>query len=206
VGGTLLLLLWGAAGRAQDPGAQGRAQGPGAGAPVPGQLGQLGEDGLARPPGEAALATRGLPGADVDAIARIHELNQRQLEHARLGEERAASARTRALGRRMLETHHQIEQQLALFLRENGMTVSELPGRIATAGVDGRDQLHTIAADRFDREFAQVMARDGDDLLSVMRASREATTNADLRKLLRGLETALARHVRSAQALEERTR
>lgn len=153
---------------------------------VPGQN-QGNQPGRPTPPTPSMMDSSGAPNESPQQIKDkmfVHEAIEGGLAEIALGNlaaEKSTNDDVRAFGKRMVEDHTKLNQQLAQVADTIGARAPKKMGKDQQAQYD---KLAALSGDDFDREYITLMVKDHHEDLHEMRVEARTTQDADLKTVL----------------------
>jgi putative membrane protein len=116
-----------------------------------------------------------------DVLARLHEVNQKQIAIGQLAQKRARSADAKTLATTVVDDHTTLDEMVRTFARQQQLDLPEPSPSVTTADA----ALAELAFDpSFDTRFARATMDESARAVTAATAAHQASHDAALRKLL----------------------
>lgn len=140
--------------------------------------------------------------ATSDVLVKIHEANQKEIQMAKMAEQKGKSKDVIAYAKMIVKDHTAADQKVMAFAKKHKV---ELPAATAPAKHE-----HAAAMERggpdFDAHFTQGMLEDHKKTIAELTQIRETTGDARLKALIAELLPALKKHEAAAQKLVDKAK
>jgi len=150
-----------------------------------------------------------LSANDVKIVARLHHVNQMEIELGKLGQ-KTGSAAVKSYSETLEKDHQSADTDLTAFAKKHGLTTIPADKPDTDAGrQEQKDMtaavahLKTLKGPEFDREFLNMMVSSHDKEIARIDLAIGTTTDPDLQTLLKSVKPALQRHADQARELQK---
>lgn len=138
------------------------------------------------------------------ALAKVHHVNQMEIEMAKLAMEKGASREVRAYAERLMRDHQMSDRKLLSFASSKNIPVENFA--VLTAEQQAReravsDQLHAATGSSFDRLYLQKMAEGHSDSINDLSQAIEQLPDRAERNFLAKIRPIVGQHERLANIL-----
>jgi putative membrane protein len=159
-------------------------------------------------PGNTAAPTAGTEG-DLDVVTKVHQANQKEIEMAQMALDKAESPKVKAYARKLLTDHQAADKKLMAYVDKKSLDRSKVEqtatGPAATpSSDDAHKRLMSATGADFDREFVNMMLDEHDKAIDLVKSSKDAVTDRQLRALLGSVLPKLEQHRKMARDLSEK--
>jgi putative membrane protein len=157
--------------------------------------------------GTPAARTDETPGDDLALIQKVHAANEKELELAYLAADKSHSQKVKSYARKLVSDHKAMDRQLMTYARRKGLSTkleqasASTGGGATTEGSDMRARLNGETGREFDQDFVATMVDEHDKAIALIRSSRDAATDPQLRDIFELALPKLEKHRKMAQDL-----
>lgn len=148
-----------------------------------------------------------LTDAELQVMAKLHHVNQMEMDIGKVAAERARSADVKAFAARLVKDHTQADAKLTELAKKRDVTIPE-----PTAKDDAEkkqmddekttmDRLKQLEGEEFDREFATAMVAGHTNALKLVTEAKNQVKDPQLLALVKSMEPALKKHLAAATKL-----
>jgi putative membrane protein len=145
--------------------------------------------------------------SDARLIAVLHHVNQDEIAAGKLAQQKGQSAEIKQYGRQLIDDHTKSDADVKAAAKKAGISMSESAltkhdKEMMRVDKNKMDQLKKLSGAEFDRTFAQVLAKDHDHMISMLRDHKDDLKSADLKQLVDNTLPVLERHKDMAEKAE----
>jgi predicted outer membrane protein len=167
----------------------------------------------AKTPGneKAAQPTQAQKQFEQQTLAKLHLINQHEIDAGNLAKERGQSDQVKNYGETLVTDHQQLDSNVTSFAERNEIT---LPGaQEGKAQLDKMQQKHQAMAERlkslsgaqFDRAFVTAMVQGHQQAIQQVRTALNQAQDEQFKNLLTDTLPVLQKHLQLAQQLQGQT-
>lgn len=157
---------------------------------------------------QESMRTPAKVGADADILAKIRDINEREIGLGLLAQDRGSTLKVRSYGQRMAVQYRDEDREISALAKQLGVTVE--PTKPAASEEDQKDALRKKAGDRvhtksgtqFDTDFLHTVEQDHREAMKELRAAEARVSQAVLRNFLERKIMILQTHLDAAVAAE----
>ena len=149
----------------------------------------------------AGASTSSLSPADAEFVLRVADGGNAELALGELAQTNAASAAVKEFGRRMVEEHTRLNQELASLAEQRGLSAPTLPSSINQSVAAA---LGTRTGAAFDRAYLDEQAAAHQMTLTLFRNAADNADDQALRAFARSHVGIIQQHLDRAQTLSRR--
>jgi predicted outer membrane protein len=171
------------------------------------------ESAGAKTPGneKATQPTQAQKQFEQQTLAKLHLINQHEIDAGKLAQERAQSDQVKNYGETLVTDHQQLDSNVTSFAEHNEIA---LPGaQEGKAQLDKMQQKHQAMAERlkglsgaqFDRAFVSAMVQGHQQAIQQVRSALNQAQDAQFKSLLTDTLPVLQKHLQLAQQLQGQT-
>lgn len=143
--------------------------------------------------------------SDDQLLGTLHRINRMQIEAGRMAEKNAAARAVKRYGKTLVREHGRADRDLASYARKTGVDLdAALPAGMNTELTAARTKLNnlqTLHGSVFDQDFANLMVRDHQRAIALVRQGRAQVNDPRLKSMLSQMETELRAHKQTAASL-----
>ena len=140
-------------------------------------------------------------------VAKLHKSNQKEIQAAQIGVERAQSPEVREFAQQVLRDHQQNDQRLMQMAQERGISLT-MPGERTEKqrteewrAQQQLAQLQQAEGAEFDRQFLQLMAESHGKSANMLRQARQNVEDPAVSSIVRQSLPVIQRHEMRANSL-----
>jgi putative membrane protein len=136
---------------------------------------------------------------DARLVAVLHNVNQDEIAAGKLAQQKGQSADIKDYGRQLVEDHTKADADVKAAAKKAGISISDSAlakhdQEMMRVDKNKMDQLKKMSGAEFDRTFAQVMAKDHDHMISMLRDHKDDLKAAELKQLVDNTLPVLEQH------------
>jgi putative membrane protein len=129
-----------------------------------------------------------------DVVERLHVSNLREIEAGKLASAQAGALDVRQYGEHLMKDHTLADKELGELAQRNGIS-------LPAADASNLENLRGLRGAEFDRAFLNMMVRDHQNAIHMVRTAQARAENRDIRALLDKILPTLQQHEEHAQQL-----
>jgi putative membrane protein len=141
---------------------------------------------------------------DARIIAKLHHINQMEVDAGKLAEDKGQAKAVRDYGARLVRDHQSADKKIVAYADKNGIDANAMPpaGNDQEAkDMDKMDRLRNLTGAEFDRTFASTMLEGHQKAIDLVQSARDTVTDGQLKGMLGQLLPTLEKHRQIAQNL-----
>lgn len=160
--------------------------------------------------GGAALAADAAPAfTDGQLVAALHRVNRMEIDAARMAQKNAAGKPVKRFARMLARDHRRADRDLGSYARDRHLGLAAtLPAGMTgelTAARTRLSNLQALHGSVFDEDFANLMVRDHQRAITLVRRGRAQASDPRLKTMLGQLARQAREHERAAASLAHTT-
>jgi putative membrane protein len=149
-------------------------------------------------PGKKA-ATTDEKMTDARLVALLHHVNQDEIAAGKLAQKKGQSADIKNYGRQLVEDHTKSDSDVKAAAKKAGISPSDSAltahdREMMRTDKSKMDQLKKMSGAEFDKTFAQVLAKDHDHMVSMLRDHKDDLKSPELKQLVDNTIPVLEQH------------
>jgi len=136
---------------------------------------------------------------DARLVAILHHVNQDEIAAGKLAQQKGQSAEIKSYGQQLIDDHTKSDQEVKAAAKQAGIDIKESAltaqdKQMMKVDKNKMDQLKKMSGAKFDHTFAQVMAKDHDHVISMLKDHKSDIRSADLQQLVEKTIPVLEQH------------
>ena len=160
--------------------------------------------------GAKASSTADEKMTDARLVALLHEVNQEEISAGKLAEQKGHSAQVKEFGKQLVQDHTKSDTDVKAAAKKAGISMSESAlsshdKEMMKTDKNKMDQLKKMSGAEFDHTFAQVMSKDHDHMISMLRDHKDDLKSPELKQLVDNTIPVLEQHKDMAEKAQRNT-
>ena len=136
---------------------------------------------------------------DARLIALLHHVNQDEIAAGKLAQQKGQSADIKSYGKQLVEDHTKSDADVKSTAKKAGISPSDSAltahdWEMMRTDKNKMDQLKKMSGAEFDKTFAQVLAKDHDHMISMLRDHKDDLQSPELKRLVDNTIPVLEQH------------
>ncbi|TMA75429.1 MAG: DUF4142 domain-containing protein [Deltaproteobacteria bacterium] len=136
---------------------------------------------------------------DARLVTLLHHVNQDEIAAGKLAQQNGQSADIQKYGKQLVEDHTKSDADVKAAAKKAGISPSETAltahdREMMRTDKNKMDQLKKMSGAEFDKTFAQVLAKDHDHMVSMLRDHKEDLKSPELKQLVDNTIPVLEQH------------
>jgi predicted outer membrane protein len=170
------------------------------------------ESAGAKSPGEKSTEpTQARKQFEQQTLAKLHLINQHEIDAGNLAQERAQSDQVKNYGETLVNDHKQLDSNVTSFAERNEITLPT--AQAGKSQLDKMQQKHQAMSERlkslsgaqFDRAFVTAMVQGHQQAIQQVRTALNESKDEQFKSLLNDTLPVLQKHLQLAQQLQQQT-
>ena len=141
------------------------------------------------------------PPDTADALTKIHETDQKEIDLGKLAEKNGKAKDVINFGKTLVKDHSEADKKVMALAKKEKIEL----GNVSPSTMDSQMSKMAEGGD-FDRHFAQMMVDDHTKDIAELKAVHDRTSDEHLKKLIAGLLPTLKKHQETAQKILEQAK
>ena len=147
---------------------------------------------------------------DARLVALLHHVNEDEIAAGKLAQQKGQSADIKSYGKQLVDDHTKSDTDVKAAAKKAGITPSDSAltahdREMMRTDKNKMDQLKKMSGAEFDKTFAQVLARDHDHMLSMLRDHKDDLKSPELKQLVDNTIPVLEQHKDMAEKAQRNT-
>jgi putative membrane protein len=159
--------------------------------------------------GKRSASTADEKMTDARLIALLHHVNQDEIAAGKLAQQKGQSADIKKYGQQLVEDHTKSDAEVKAAAQKAGISPSDSAltkhdREMMRTDKNKMEQIKKMSGAEFDKTFAQVLAKDHDHMISMLRDHKEDLKSPELKQLVDSTIPVLEQHKDMAEKAERK--
>jgi putative membrane protein len=148
---------------------------------------------------------------DMEALIKLHQTNQMEIEMGKLAKKNGGSKQVKSFGDVLIKDHSMADKHIVAFSKKYGVDLTmsskdEADKAEQQSQNDMMKRMETMKGEEFDREFAKMMVDGHQTTINLVQTTLTTTQDQPLQNLLNKLLPVLQEHLKLAQNIADTTK
>lgn len=139
---------------------------------------------------------------DAQFLVNAAEINMEEIKLGELAQQKSTMADTKTMGKMMVDDHTKALGELTALAKKKSVT---LPAAATNKGEDAYKKLNDTKANKFDKEYADMMVSGHKDAISAFEKASTDATDADIKQWATGMLPGLRTHLDHAMMCQKKS-